>query len=265
MLNSLKYDDNGLLLFSEVFDHTVSAIDGVSMDVIKTNGNIWLPATEVLFLMGYPPHTKGGFARTLSRISHPDIIKIKDTPFRHKDGRRNRGSLISPRAILQFDDTKTQGRNPIAANNFIEWMNKTIIPQGSNVAACSPAVKAHVTLEPVFHAVTRLENEDEKGRALDPMRPLRPYKGLAEGTPIGAAEIEFCICPKRWDGLGDCWCRRKGGLRRSKPATYDGDDLIDDDDDFTPIWPVQRQLQPTPSQFEPRYRVLENNVPSAHP
>lgn len=186
----------------------------------------------------------------LQRIAAPDVIKIKDTPFRFTDGRRNGGSLVSPRAILEFAyEKKTQGLNPFKAWPFAEWMNKTLLPDGTDAEAWSPALKPPPTLEPVFRKVTTVVDEDEQGRPLDPLRPRVPYHGLITDTPIKPDEVEFCLCPSKRDDQGRCWCQGKGGIRSALPVPfvpYEGDEVIDEDDNFQDfLRPPQAPLQPT--------------------
>lgn len=71
-------DNDGQSIFTENFVHRVLAFEELMIDVIETNGNLWLGAAEALTAMGFKPHHKGGFGRTLQRLEHPDIIKITD-------------------------------------------------------------------------------------------------------------------------------------------------------------------------------------------
>lgn len=184
-------DDDGQPIFTEDFIHKTIDHNGVSLDVIETNGNIWLSAPSVIDLLGLQANGKGDHSRRLRHIRHPDIIKITDTPFRFTDGRRNRGSLISPRAVLQFAEGKTQGFNPIKANNFVAWMSDHILSNGLDAEAWSPAVSTPVPLEPVFHKVIVAVDEDEAGRPLDQLRPAGEYHGLLGLGPLRVDEIEF--------------------------------------------------------------------------
>ncbi len=248
-------DNDGQSVFTENFVHKVLAFEELMIDVIETNGNLWLGAAEALTAMGFKPHHKGGFGRTLQRLEHPDIIKITDTAFRFTDGRRNRASLISPRAVVQLADGKTEGRNPIKINTFTEWMKEHVLIGGRDADSWSPANRAAVTLEPVYRRVVRVINQDEQGRDLDPLRPIRLYRTATLCSPIGADEIEFCLCGGSWEGLGKCWCDGKGRLRQALPpqfVPYDGNDVLDLEDDLTePRWNEARrhfslrQLHPT--------------------
>lgn len=229
-------DDDGQPIFTDDFTHRVVSYDGEDLDVIETNGNLWLTGAQAAEAMGFPQHKSGGYGRMLQRIAPPDVIKIKDTPFRFTDGRRNGGSLVSPRAIFELAyGKKTQGQNPFKAWPFAEWIKETLLPDGTDAEAWSPARKAPETLEPVFRKVVTVVDEDEQGRPLDPLRPTAPYHGLADTAPIQSDEVEFCLCPFDWDGLGKCWCGGKGGVRSARPAPfvpYDGDEVIDGEDDF---------------------------------
>jgi hypothetical protein len=249
-------DNDGQPIFAETFDHRQVPFENIMIDVIETNGNLWFNGADVLPAMGFQPHHKGGFGRMLQRIDHPDIIKITDTGFRSTDGRRNRGFLISPRAVVQFADGKTQGRNPIKINNFITWMEEHVLIGGRDAKAWSPAKKAAVTLEPVFHRIVRVIDQDEHGRDLDPLRPRRLYRTATLESPIGPDEIEFCLCGGSWEGLGKCWCGGKGRLRVAIPAPfipYDGDDVLDLDDDLTePRWTPATRNRPARSLYPSR-------------
>ncbi|SEM33661.1 hypothetical protein SAMN05443999_1218 [Roseovarius azorensis] len=228
-------DDDGQPVFTDDFTHRVVSYSGKDLDVIETNGNLWLSGAQVAEAMGFPQHKSGGYGRMLKRIAPPDVIKIKDTPFRFTDGRRNGGSLVSPRAILELAyGKKTQGHNPFKAVPVAEWIKETLLPDGTDAEAWSPARKAAVTLEPMFHKTIIAVDEDEQGRSLDPLRPTVPYHGLTDNAPIQPDEVEFCLCPEAWEGLGECWCRGKGGIRSAHPVPfvpYDGTEVIDEEDD----------------------------------
>lgn len=245
-------DHDGNALFAEDHQHATINFGGTELDVIKTNGNLWLSGSETMQAMGFQQHKSGGHGRRLQRIDHPDIIKISDTPFRFSDGRRNRGSFISPRAVLKFAEGGTQGFNPIMANAFVEWMKETLFPNGSDAEALSPAKKHRVSLELVFHAIERVVDRDERGLELDPLRPVGVYLYAYDNSPLPFDEVEFCLCGDERDGLGKCWCRGRGGIRKSllKPyIPYDGDEVIDLDDDGSTPW---RQ---TPTRNDPTFPV----------
>lgn len=233
-------DNDGQPIFTDNFVHKEVPFENVMIDVIETNGNLWLSATDALSAMGFQPHHKGGFSRTLQRAEYPDLIKITDTAFRFTDGRRNRGSLISPRAVVQFADGKTQGRNPIMVNTFIVWMEEHLLIIGGDANTWSPARKTAVTLDPVFHSVITVFDKDQQGRELDPLRPKGLYRAADYKSPIGLDELEFCLCGSGWDGFEKCWCDGKGRLRRAIPepiVPYDGNDVLDLEDNFVePCW-----------------------------
>lgn len=249
-------DDDGQLIFTEDFTHHTKLFkdtlfeDEVLFDLIETNGNLWLSGSDTMKLMGFPEHHKGGFGRTLRRISHPDIIKIKDTPFRFTDGRRNRGSFISPRAVLQFHEGKTQGFNPIKAVGFVEWMNEHLLTGGLDADAWSPALKKPPPLEPVFRSVTKVVDQDEQGRPLDPMRTTRKYRYIPASDPIGSDEVEFCMCEDARNGLGKCWCGGIGQVRTKPFVPYDGDEVLDDGDDFSGSFVAPSRLAVTDQNKE---------------
>ncbi len=246
-------DDDGLPIFTDDFTHTTKSFEDpisgeVAFDVIETNGNLWFNGSDTVKLMGFPPHHKGGYGRTLRRISPPDIIKIKDTPLRFTDGRRNSGSLISPRAVLQLHEGKTQSYNPIKAVQFVEWMNDTVLTGGLDAEAWSPARQEPATLEPVFRSVIKVVDENENGEPLDPRRPIGQYQSITDGVPIDRDEVEFCLCPHERDGLGKCWCGRRGGIRDHLlaplyPINVVEDDAVIDDEDCHPAMP--KQARPT--------------------
>ncbi|MGR3621046.1 hypothetical protein [Pseudophaeobacter sp.] len=230
-------DDDGQPIFTDNFIHEIIAFEENDFDIIKTNGNIWFNGSDVLNAMGFLQHKSGGQSRRLNRISHPDIIKISDTNFRFPDGRRNRGSLISPRAVLQFAEGGTQGFNQIKALPFVDWMTAAVLSDGLDAEAWSPARAAPVVLAPVFHKTEIAENKDEQGRELDPLRPIGIYPTTTDGAPIGPDEVEFCMCYDERAGVGNCWCRGKGRIREAVPlpfVLYAGDDVIDDGDQITP-------------------------------
>lgn len=231
-------DDEGNTLFADTFDHSTHDANGVTIDVISTGGNLWLVGSDVLDAMGFTQHKSGGHSRRLKRTSHPDIIKIADTPFRFTDGRRNRGSFISPRAVMKYAEGKTQGYNPFKALPFIEWMNERLLTDGRDADGWSPAKEKPITLEPVFREVITAKDENEAGEPLDPLRPKGVYPMATVGDPIKHDEVEFCMCPEPWEGLGKCWCGGKGRIRSAIPVPYvpyNGDEVLDDEDDFSPF------------------------------
>lgn len=226
-------DNDGQPIFIDSFDHRQMMFEDMTIDIVETNGNIWLNGADILAAMGFQPHHKGGFGRMLKRIDHPDIIKITDTSFRFSDGRRNRGSFISPRAVVQFADGKTQGRNPIKITSFVTWLDESVLIEGRDADGWSPAKKMPISLEPVFHQIIKAVTEDQQGRELDPLRTVRANLLFMTETPIRPDEYEFCICPQPWEGMGKCWCHGRGGLRQAVPepfVPYDGLDVIDLED-----------------------------------
>lgn len=217
-------DLDGISLFVDDFTHTIHDVSGTSIDVIKTNGNLWLSAPAVMEEMGFQEDgAGGGYSRRLSRIDHPDIIKITDTPFRFTDRRRNRGSLISPRAIHRFAEGRVKGFNAIKANAFLQWMDETLLT-GGDENTWSPARPAPASIEPVFRAVIKVTDENKFGEPLDPRRPFGNYHGLGHFGPLRHDEIEFVV-----DGFG----------HPSPIQTVVVDDgvVIDEEDDFLPLKP----------------------------
>lgn len=236
---SQSVDHDGNALFTEDHEHATINFGGTEVDIIRTNGNLWLSGSETMEAMGFPQHKSGGHGRRLRRIDQPDIIKISDTPFRFSDGRRNRGSFISPRAVLKFAEGGTQGFNPIMANAFVALMEEYFFTNMSDAEALSPAKTKPVSLEPVFHSVERVCDRDERGMELDPLRPVGVYLYAYDNAPIAFDEVEFCLCCDERDGLGKCWCRGRGGIRSSIPkpyVPYDGDEVIDLEDDGSTPW-----------------------------
>jgi len=215
-------DHDGIPLFVDDFIHSAHDVDGIPIDVVKTSGNLWLSGPAVMEAMGFQQDgAGGGYARRLSRIDHPDIIKVTDTPFRFTDGRRNRGSLISPRAVHRFAEGRVKGFNAIKAYAFLQWMVETLWTEGDE-ETWSPKLSAPAPIEPVFRKVIRVRDENQYGEALDPLRPTGPYHGLGHFGPLRHDEIEFAMhgsdIPQR--------------LRR---VDLDDDLLIDDEDDFSPL------------------------------
>jgi hypothetical protein len=184
-------DHDGRPLFAEAFTHETFEVEGVSIDVIETGGRLWLSAPAVFEAMGFPPGKAGkDNAQRLRRVSHPDVIKVEETPFRFTDGRRNRGSLISPRAVMMFAAGKSQGRNAIKANAFVAWMEETLL-DGKEAEEWSPARPPEVTIEPAFRAVIKVTDQNEAGEPLDPLRPSGPYWGCGHLGPLMDGEIDF--------------------------------------------------------------------------
>jgi len=216
------------------------------VEVIQTAGNIWFPASTVIDLMGMNAKETKHSGRVLRRIEHPDVIKIADTPFRFSDGRRNRGSLISPRALQVFGDGGTKGYHPIKANAFLAWVQDDLL-RGDSLDKWSPKAAPKVQLEPKFREVTKVFDEDEQGRPLDPLRPTGPYRNSVNPQRLQPDEVEFCLGGRDCEVHNTCWCGGKGGLLtynallaleaaglQNKTATTPEDDMvIDDDDDFT--------------------------------
>jgi hypothetical protein len=105
--------------------------------------------------MGFEPDgAGGGYARRLSRIDHPDIIKITDTPFRFTDDRRNKGSLISPRAFHRFAEGRVKGFNAIKTYAFLQWMDETLWTEGDDEIS-SPKRPIAAIIEPVFRKLIK--------------------------------------------------------------------------------------------------------------
>ena len=103
---------------TEAFTHETLDCEGVAIDIIQLDGNIWFSAPAILLAMGFPNDGKNTSQR-LKRVCPPDIIKVTDTPFRFPDGRRNGGSLISPRAVMQFAGTTqaSRSRSPVVVSS----------------------------------------------------------------------------------------------------------------------------------------------------
>ncbi|WP_187429701.1 hypothetical protein ROLI_010560 [Roseobacter fucihabitans] len=230
-------DDGGAALFTDDYEHDVAIYNDFdsdkTVDFIKTNGNIWFPASDVVELLGTNTNETGNTGRSLKRLDHPDIIKVKDTSFRFTDGRRNRGSFISPRAIMVFADGKTKNFNPIKANAFVAWMEDELL-EGLDASHWSPAKREIELLEPVFRKITYEKPEDKP--ELDVLRPVGRYLPLINMSPLRPDEIEFCLCEDERNGLGRCWCRRKGGIRtymqQQIEVAGEPDCVIDDHDTF---------------------------------
>jgi hypothetical protein len=174
---------------TEAFTHETLDCEGVSVDIIQLDGNIWFSAPAILMAMGFSNDGKNTSQR-LQRVFPPDIIKVTDTPFRFTDSRRNRGSLISPRAVMQFAGKRVVGMNPIKATTVREWMMDEVL-QGQKPEDCSPWVVPKVSLEPVYHEVIIAVDEDSEGRKLDPLRSIGPYWGNGHFGPLHNGEIDF--------------------------------------------------------------------------
>ncbi|QXT40045.1 hypothetical protein [Gymnodinialimonas ceratoperidinii] len=218
-------DHDGRPLFGEAFTHETHVFEGISIDVIRTEGRLWLSAPSVFNALGFEVDGGGGgFNRRLRRVSHPDAIKVEVTPFRFTDGRRNRSSLISPRAVTMFANAKTKGRNPIKANAFVAWMEETLL-DGKTVVETSPARAPQITLEPTFRSVIKVTDQDAAGRPIDPLRTDGPYWGCGHLGPLMDGEINF-EGPTLW---------RNDTTLRIAPMDLDDDDdfcLIDETDVF---------------------------------
>ncbi|MDG4648027.1 hypothetical protein P6F26_06190 [Roseibacterium sp. SDUM158017] len=236
-------DHDGRPLFGEAFTHETHDFEGICIDVIKTEGRLWLSAPSVFKALGFEVDGGGGgFNRRLRRVSHPDAIKVEKTPFRFTDGRRNRSSLISPRAVTMFAEAKTKGRNPIKANTFVAWMEATLL-DGKTVEQLSPEWAPQVTLEPTFRAVIKVTDQDEAGCPLDPLRPEGPYWGCGHFGPLMDGEINF-EGPTLW---------RNDTTAQIPPIDLDDNDdfcLIDETDIF---WAAKetRALGRNPAQNTP--------------
>jgi len=146
--------------------------------------------------MGFNAAETKHTGRALRRVDHPDIIKITNTPFRFSDGRRNRGSLISPRAVMMFAEGKVKDFNPIRSIGFTEWLTEQVL-KGHDAAHWSPAVPPKQTIETVFRKVVKAIDEDSEGRPLDPLRPHGDYHGLLSCGPLREDEIEIGTEPAR--------------------------------------------------------------------
>lgn len=224
-------------MFTDDYQHSIFTYqdtDGPKeIDIIKTNENLWFSGNQVMEVMGFNVNETGHSGRTLSRIDHPDIIKIKDTTFKFTDGRRNRGSLVSPRAVMFFVEGKTKGFHPIKAVGFSTWVTDSVL-EGHDADHWSPAKRKIELLEPVFHKVTY--EKPENNPELDPLRPIGRYLPLVNMPPLRPDEIEFCLCEDERNGLGKCWCRRKGGIRtyvqQQIELAGEPDCVIDDHDVF---------------------------------
>lgn len=215
-------DHDGRPLFADDFTHSVHEVAGVSIDVIETSANLWLSGPSVMEAMGFQPDgAGGGYGRRLSRIDHPDIIMITDTPFRFTDGRRNKGSLISPRAVHRFAEGRVKGFNAIKAYAFLQWMDETLWTEGDE-ETWSPKRPIPASIEPVFRKVIRVRDENQYGELLDPLRPTGPYHGLGHFGPLRPDEIEFAT-----DGFDI--------PQRVRRIELDDDLLIDGQDDFSPL------------------------------
>lgn len=253
-------DHEGEALFTDDYDHSVAVYqdtDGPKeIDIIKTNGNLWFSGNQVLEMMGFNVNDTGNSARTLRRIEHPDIIKIKDTPFRFTDGRRNRGSLICPSAVMFFVEGKTKGFHPIKAVGFSSWLTESCL-EGHDADHWSPAKQKVQSLEPVFHKIINTKHEIE-AEELDPLRPIGPYPPTLSPPLLKSNEIEFCNGSYRdCSNKADCWCAKQGGIRtyhdqqrsiieRMKKeqlnTSAESDEVIDDDDNFSgPGWLAEAQ------------------------
>lgn len=53
-------DDDGQAVFTDNLTHRMVSYDGRDLDVIETNGNLWLSGSQALEAMGFPPHKSGG-------------------------------------------------------------------------------------------------------------------------------------------------------------------------------------------------------------
>ncbi|EAQ45629.1 hypothetical protein MED193_08248 [Roseobacter sp. MED193] len=230
-------DDVGDALFTDDYEHAVTVYTDLSgnrnVDFIKTNGNLWLSASAVIEMVGLNAKDTKHTGRLLARLDHPDIIKIKDTPFRFTDGRRNRGSLVSPRAVKVLADGKTGDFNPIMATNFVDWLNEHLLA-GQDMDHWSPAKRKIERTEPVFRKVTHEKPHDHP--ELDPLRPVGRYLPLTNVPPLQVDEVEFCLCCDERTGLGKCWCRGKGGIKTYTQQQVElcdhHDSVIDEDDVF---------------------------------
>lgn len=237
----IHVDDEGDALFTAKFEHQTYTVEEehvlqtAKLDVIETNGNVWFSAPQALALMGFTPHAKGGYHERLKRLCHLDVIKIKDTPFSFSDKRRNRGALISPRAVLEFANSKVPGQNTIASIAFVEWIYANLFIDEQDAIAFSPAKDGSPKIAPVFRSVVSAIDEDEQGRPLDPSRPVGLYAPMATIRTLAHDEGEFCLCNDERVGLGRWWCNSRGGFRFALPTPfvpYSGDMVVDDNDDF---------------------------------
>lgn len=221
-------DINNAPLFTDVFTRHVFSHNGEDIDILVSNGNVWFHGSDVLRFARFTEHAKGGFGRTLKRVSPPDIIKIKETPFRFPDGRRNRGAFISPRGFIELVENSRKGYNKILAGFFADWMRDNLFTDGRNADFWSPAREEPVKLQPVFRATSF---PDDKETKLDPLAPVGPNPRLNDGTAIKPDEVQFCLCGRA------CKCELREIRPHHPPET---DDWIDHGDDFSPetSWPV---------------------------
>lgn len=221
-------DINNEPLFTEVSTSYVFRHSGEEIDVLVSNGNVWFHGSDVLRFARFTEHAKGGFGRTLKRISPPDIIKIKDTSFRFPDGRRNRGTFISPRGFLELVESSRKGYNPIMAGWFTEWMEKNLFTEDRDASHWSPARKEPVKLQPVIRSSSSSTDEETER---DPMAPVGPNPRLNDGTTINPDEVQFCLCGRT------CKCDLREIRPHHPPETGD---WIDHGDDFSPetAWPA---------------------------
>lgn len=172
-----------------------------TVDMIKTNGNLWLFASDVVGMVGLNAKDTKHTGRLLKRLDHPDNIKINNTPFRFNDGRRNRGSLVSPRGVIFLADGKRGAYNPIKATGFVDWMNQQLLC-GYDSHHWSPAKHVIEQLGPIFRKVSHEQPEDNP--ELDPLRPVGRYLPLVNLPPLQVDEVEFCLCVDERNGLGKC-------------------------------------------------------------
>jgi hypothetical protein len=69
-------------------------------------------------------------ARRRQPFDHADKIKFAETTFRFTDGRRDRGTQISAKAIVEYSESRVRGFNAIKAYAFVAWMNDTPLTDG---------------------------------------------------------------------------------------------------------------------------------------
>lgn len=227
----MRTDAIGRPLFDEKsFSHAILffndlLIDNHPVNVITSGGRKWLYAPDALSAAGLPEAKSGGYSKAIGRIHDMDKVKIAETPFSFDDKRKDRGSLISPRCIADLLHKTSRGRNSIATVGFVEWMNEHVL-EGQSAEHWSPA-KPH-SLEPVFRETKPIQPPQDNPKR-DPLAPIGQYRWTNDERPLGADEVQFCLCTKA------CRCR----LMELKPYIHKGDDVVDVYDDFEPAtaWP----------------------------
>ncbi|WP_270725878.1 hypothetical protein [Shimia sp. Alg240-R146] len=212
-------DINNQAFITSAFKHEVHDFQGQSLDVIESNGNLWLSGSAIAKQLGFRPHN-GSFSRTLARLSEYDAIKIAETPFKFTDGRRNRGLLVSPRGIVDLVDTAHRdGYNQIKSNDFIAWMQATLFKGYTGANHWSPAAPEKVTLEPVFREAEGKSSNFTADEAEEYRRAERTAMRRLSPLPLADDEVEFTYYGKY---------RLTGMPRLDLPEDYSS--LIDEKD-----------------------------------